>query len=115
MRATEAVEFFNLLTSPELLGTTEALLPEYRERLYPPAVVRNLNRMQPGSPYRSEALYEYQLRLQQTGYFSNVEVIAEVPAADGVAPLVVRVSEAKPKKVEFSLVYSTNTGARTAP
>jgi len=34
----EAVEFFNLLTSPELLETTEAQLPEHRERLYPPTV-----------------------------------------------------------------------------
>jgi hypothetical protein len=34
----EAVEFFNILTSPELLATTEALLPEHRERLYPPTV-----------------------------------------------------------------------------
>ncbi len=29
--------FFNLLTSPELLGEVEALLPEHRERLFPPA------------------------------------------------------------------------------
>ena len=28
-RSTEAVEFFNVLTSPELLDTTEALLPEH--------------------------------------------------------------------------------------
>ena len=32
------MEFFNLLTSPQLLETTEALLPEHRERLYPPTV-----------------------------------------------------------------------------
>ena len=37
-RSTETVEFFNLLTSPQLLETTEALLPEHRERLYPPTV-----------------------------------------------------------------------------
>src|ERR1035437_3643580 len=43
MRATEAVEFFNVLTSPELLETTEALLPEYRERLYPPTVVLSMS------------------------------------------------------------------------
>jgi len=42
MRSTEAVEFFNVLTSPELLETTEALLPEYRERLYPPTVVLSM-------------------------------------------------------------------------
>ena len=42
MRATEAVEFFNVLTSPELLETTEALLPEYCERLYPPTVALSM-------------------------------------------------------------------------
>src|SRR3972149_3387023 len=28
--------FFNLLTSPELLGEVESLLPRHRERLFPP-------------------------------------------------------------------------------
>jgi hypothetical protein len=37
-KSTEAVDFFNILTSKELLQTTEALLPEHRERLYPPTV-----------------------------------------------------------------------------
>lgn len=32
----DANDFFNLLTSPQLLETVEALLPEYRERKYPP-------------------------------------------------------------------------------
>jgi hypothetical protein len=41
-KATQAVEFFNVLTSPELLQTTEALLPEHRERLYPPTVVLSM-------------------------------------------------------------------------
>jgi hypothetical protein len=41
-KSTEAVEFFNLLTSPELLQTTEALLPEHRERLYPPTVTLSI-------------------------------------------------------------------------
>lgn len=34
----EAVDFFNILTSPQLLEQTEAHLPEHRERLYPPTV-----------------------------------------------------------------------------
>ena len=42
VRATQAVEFFNVLTSPELLQTTEALLPEHRERLYPPTVTLSM-------------------------------------------------------------------------
>ncbi len=29
-------KFFNLLTSPELLSTVDALLPDHRERRYPP-------------------------------------------------------------------------------
>lgn len=38
----EAVDFFNLLTGPELLETTEAYLPEHRERLYPPTVTLSM-------------------------------------------------------------------------
>ena len=41
-RSTQAVEFFNVLTSPGLLETTEALLPEHRERLYPPTVTLSM-------------------------------------------------------------------------
>jgi Transposase DDE domain len=41
-RATEAVEFFNVLTSAELIETSEALLPEHRERLYPPTVTLSM-------------------------------------------------------------------------
>lgn len=32
----DAYAFFNLLTSPELLGEVESLLPEHRDRLFPP-------------------------------------------------------------------------------
>ena len=35
----EAVDFFNLLTGPELLQMTDSLLPAHRERLYPPTQV----------------------------------------------------------------------------
>jgi hypothetical protein len=38
----EAVDFFNLLTSPELLELTEAHQPEHRERLYPPTVTLSM-------------------------------------------------------------------------
>ena len=41
-RSAQAVEYFNILTSPELLETTEALLPEHRERLYPPTVALSM-------------------------------------------------------------------------
>ena len=38
LKSTHAVEFFNVLTSSESLETTDALLPEHREQLYPPTV-----------------------------------------------------------------------------
>ena len=41
-RSTYAVEFFNVLTSPELLETIDAQSPEHRERLYPPTVTLSL-------------------------------------------------------------------------
>ena len=41
-RSSEAVDFFNVLTGPELLEKTEALLPEHRERLYPPTVTLSM-------------------------------------------------------------------------
>ena len=34
----DSMDFFNLITGPELLETLEALLPEYRERKFPPTV-----------------------------------------------------------------------------
>ncbi|MHB8348257.1 MAG: transposase, partial [Acidiferrobacterales bacterium] len=34
----DSMDFFNLITGPELLERLEALLPEYRERRFPPTV-----------------------------------------------------------------------------
>ncbi|MHB8564302.1 MAG: transposase, partial [Acidiferrobacteraceae bacterium] len=42
VREIEVVDFFNLLTGPELLETTEPSLPEHRERLYPPTVTLSM-------------------------------------------------------------------------
>lgn len=42
IRQTGAVDFFNLLTGPELLEMTEQHLPEHRERLYPPTVALSM-------------------------------------------------------------------------
>jgi hypothetical protein len=41
-RRLETVDFFNLLTGPELLEMTESHLPEHRERLYPPTVALSM-------------------------------------------------------------------------
>lgn len=39
---TEAVDFFNVLTGPQLLDLTDSLLPAHRERLYPPTVTLSI-------------------------------------------------------------------------
>jgi hypothetical protein len=42
LQGSRAVDFFNVLTGPDLLQKTEALSPEYRERLYPPTVALSM-------------------------------------------------------------------------
>jgi len=49
----EAVDFFNMLTGPELLEKTDEYLPEHRERLYPPTVVLSMFMKQALSADRS--------------------------------------------------------------
>lgn len=41
-REVEAADFFNLLTGPELLETTDSLMPEHRERLCPPTLALSM-------------------------------------------------------------------------
>lgn len=41
-KSAEAIDFFNVLTSPELLEATEVLTPEHRERMYPPTVTLSM-------------------------------------------------------------------------
>ena len=101
---------------------------------YPATIISNLNQIKPGDYYSEAALQAYQSRLQDTGYFSSVDVSADlssvleqqidaategqVPSAAAPAvsmaplPLVVRVTESKLKNVSVGLGYSTNTGNR---
>jgi translocation and assembly module TamA len=103
-------------------------------RRYPEAVVRNLNPIKPGDYYSEAALQAYQGKLQDTGYFANVEVSADLSAvlgeqiqaaeqkAEGVPqpatmpplPLLVRVVENKRKNASVGIGFSTNTGARAS-
>ena len=103
---------------------------------YPASIVANLNQIHPGDYYSEAALQSLQSRLQDTGYFSSVEVSADMsailneqleageagaPAAAAAAagpmaplPLLVRVSENKRKNVSAGLGFSTNTGNRAS-
>jgi translocation and assembly module TamA len=100
---------------------------------YPATIVTNLNLIKPGEPYDEAALQALQARLQDTGYFSGVDVVADIAEAAGerAAPdtpdapgaarapatpistaVLVRVTENKKKNVTAGLGYSTNTGNR---
>jgi translocation and assembly module TamA len=101
---------------------------------YPPAVITNLNKIHAGDEYSEAALQAFQARLQDTGYFSSVEVSADMsavlneqieqmaeqgrpatpqpPAGGNVLPVLVRVTENKEKNTSVGLGFSTNTGAR---
>jgi len=99
---------------------------------YPESAVRNLNPIKPGDYYSEAALQAYQGKLQETGYFANVEVSADlssvvgeqIEAAEGKAagapqpasmaplPLLVRVVENKRKNASVGVGFSTNTGSR---
>lgn len=103
-------------------------------RRYPPEILTNLNKIKPGDEYSESAMQALQARLQETGYFTAVEVSVDMRAIlnaeiedlkDGeepadanetvvstTLPLVVRVSENKRKKVEAGVGFSTDTGAR---
>ncbi|MCC2957729.1 autotransporter assembly complex protein TamA [Massilia sp. IC2-477] len=106
---------------------------------YPREVITNLNKINPGDEYSEAALQALQSRLQDTGYFSSVEVSADLravlnaeiqdlkdgdndtdgnpatpepPTGPTVLPVLVRVTENLRKNVEVGLGFSTDTGAR---
>ena len=103
---------------------------------YPRKVITNLNQIKPGDEYSEAALQALQSRLQDTGYFSSVEVSADMravlnaeledlkdgdedgasspqtPVGPTVLPVLVRVTENKRKNVEVGVGFSTDTGAR---
>ncbi|MGZ8982699.1 MAG: autotransporter assembly complex protein TamA [Methylotenera sp.] len=86
---------------------------------YPASTVENLNLIKPGKLYSQSELLTFQARLQESGYFRTVEVMADTKAASAdaapikTAPIKVTVEENRAIKVGIGAGYSTNTGART--
>jgi translocation and assembly module TamA len=100
---------------------------------YSPSIIQNLNQIHPGDQYNEAALQSLQGRLQDTGYFSTVEVsldmsstlqeqVSELNQGEGpktqapsgpvTMPILVRVTENKRKNLSVGVGFSTNTGAR---
>ena len=101
---------------------------------YSPSIINNLNTIRPGQEYSEAAMQAFQARLQDTGYFSGVEVSTDMaesldqdiealteeqkavpkpPVENPVTlPLLVRVVENKQRNVAVGLGVSSNTGYR---
>ncbi len=80
---------------------------------YETALVERYSRLEPGTRYDAERLFELQRALQSTPYFSSVTVEVDTdPAKAAAAPVTVQVQEARTKHVGLGAGYSSNTGAR---
>lgn len=80
---------------------------------YSPSLVRRVNPLRPGEPYRQERLSELQSRLLDTGYFQSVFVtIAADPENAEGAPVRVELSENPSKRLSVGIGASTDVGAR---
>ena len=80
---------------------------------YPPELLDRYKLPASGEAYSLTRLQDFQSALQRTPYFSYVEVSADLEQAEGkVAPLSIRLQEAKPRRFGAGIGYSTNTGGR---
>ncbi|AOY92973.1 hypothetical protein BKK79_15145 [Cupriavidus sp. USMAA2-4] len=84
---------------------------------YPEGIVRNVNPLSVGEPYRVERLLELQRAIQRQPYFSNVQVdLEDAPPAEGAdsvtAPVNVHVREYPENRLGAGVGYTTDTGAQ---
>jgi len=80
---------------------------------YPEAVVRNLNPMKPGQPYRQQDLLDYQATLEASSYFAQATVSVDPdPELASALPIQVEVVERPEKRFSVGAGFSTDTGAR---
>ncbi len=92
-------------------------------RRYPEQIVRNVNPLREGEPYRVERLLELQRAIQNQPYFSNVQVDLEEPPAAAsaeaaaqqqtvTAPVRVKVREYPTHRLSSGVGFTTDTGAQ---
>ncbi|MEJ2175457.1 MAG: autotransporter assembly complex protein TamA [bacterium] len=78
---------------------------------YPESIVRDLNRIEPGTPFSQKKLSEFQRDLIETTYFRSALVTAELDAAHpDKAPILVSVDEAPQRRLRLGFGYSTDVG-----
>jgi len=82
-------------------------------RRYPETIIRNLNPVKPGKPFRQQDLLDYQLALEASGYYTHATVHIEPdPALAAAVPVLVDVVERPEKRFSVGVGVSTDTGAR---
>jgi translocation and assembly module TamA len=80
---------------------------------YPRSIVERLNVIEPGSVYSQAKLLQFQARLQDSHYFTDATVSADIdPARPERVPVKVQVVESQSRKLGFGAGVSTDTGAR---
>lgn len=75
-------------------------------------VIMGLNPVKEGRTFRENALLNWQSRIQDSGYFSSVEVTADLESGKEEVPITVTVVENKKKHAAIGVGYSTDTGKR---
>jgi len=80
---------------------------------YPQSIAERLAPMRPGQPYSQTALLDYQAALQNSPYFRNALVDADLRKAQGdVVPVDVQLAENPAQKLGFGVGVSSDTGQR---
>jgi translocation and assembly module TamA len=78
-----------------------------------PEFVARLSNIKEGDRFDARKLIDLQLALQESGYFSQAEILAErEKAVDARIPVVVKTVPTKPRRYTFGFGYGTDTGPR---
>lgn len=86
---------------------------QFSDSVLSPELLRRYLRQAPGTPYRQSALLRLQEQLVDSGYFSQVEVVAHPEQArNDEVPVEVKLFDRKPQRYQIGAGYGTDTGAR---
>jgi translocation and assembly module TamA len=80
---------------------------------YPRDIVDRANPIKPGEPYSQDKLNEFQVRMQETGYFRSAFATVDVdPKTPHHVPIKVDITENERKRLGLGVGFSTDTGPR---
>lgn len=80
--------------------------------LYPPELAPRLSWLKPGDVYEQKKLVDAQGRLAASGYYQSAYISIDRKGDPAAVPVSYLLTEAKPKKVQLGIGYSTDSGPR---